>query len=64
MTRTCPKCGKEYTNYPAISRIDNVTPICPECGMREAMDTLEILPADQDKIIQMAGDVNHTKTDD
>lgn len=33
----CPKCGKEFTDYPALSRIDNETEICPECGVREAL---------------------------
>ena len=33
----CPICGKEYTEHPAISRKDNVTEICPECGMKEAL---------------------------
>lgn len=34
--KTCPRCHKEYTDYPAISRIDNETPICPNCGIEEA----------------------------
>lgn len=36
-TRNCPKCGKKYTEYPAISREDNKTEICPECGVKEAL---------------------------
>lgn len=34
----CPKCKKEFTEYPALSRVDNETEICPECGVREAME--------------------------
>ncbi len=34
----CPKCGKYYTGYPALSRGDNKTEICPECGMIEAIE--------------------------
>ena len=34
----CPKCKKEFTEYPAISREDNETEICPECGVREALE--------------------------
>lgn len=35
--RICPVCGKAYTDYPAISRKDNTTEICPDCGMMEAL---------------------------
>lgn len=38
MKRVCPKCGKEYSDYPAISREDNKTEICSECGQKEALD--------------------------
>ena len=34
----CPKCGKYYAEYPALSREDNKTKICPECGVAEALD--------------------------
>ena len=33
----CPKCGKYYVDYPALSRKDNKTEICPERGMKEVM---------------------------
>lgn len=36
--RMCPLCGKTYEDYPAISRTDNKTEICPECGIREALE--------------------------
>lgn len=35
--RTCPICGKKYNNPPAISRKDNKTKICSECGTEEAL---------------------------
>ena len=35
--RKCPKCGKNYCGYPALSREDNKTEICPECGVVEAL---------------------------
>ncbi len=35
--RKCPKCGKYYVGYPALSREDNKTEICPKCGVREAI---------------------------
>ena len=34
----CPKCHKEYTDYPCISREDNTMEICPECGVRESVE--------------------------
>ena len=37
-TNFCPKCGKTYQGYPALSRADNRTEICPECGVREALE--------------------------
>lgn len=35
--RVCPICGREYTEHPAISRKDNQTEICPQCGTAEAL---------------------------
>ena len=32
--KICPSCKKVYTEYPAISRKDNKTLICSECGMK------------------------------
>ena len=34
--RVCPICNQSYTDYPAISRIDNETEICTSCGVAEA----------------------------
>ena len=36
--RLCPECGKLYTDAPAISRKDNTSEICPECGTKEALE--------------------------
>lgn len=38
-TRTCPICGREYSEHPAMSRKDGKE-ICPECGAREALDAV------------------------
>ena len=35
--KICNRCGKEYTGHPALSRKDNKTKICPECGLKEAI---------------------------
>lgn len=37
-TRICPICGKTYSEYPALSRRDNKTYICPDCGLVEALE--------------------------
>ena len=54
ITRTaiCPRCGKEYTGRPALSRADNQTPLCPDCGTREALESIGIDIAEQDKILK------------
>lgn len=36
--RTCPVCGRTYTDPPAISRRSEHKEICPECGTREAIE--------------------------
>lgn len=33
----CPRCGRTYTGYPAVSRADNNTDICSDCGRQEAL---------------------------
>ena len=39
--RTCPVCGRAYTDPPAISRRSESMEICPECGTREAIEDWE-----------------------
>ena len=36
--KKCPKCGNWFLSYPALSRRDNETYICPDCGVKEAME--------------------------
>lgn len=38
--RVCPKCGRTYSMYPALSRDDNKTEICPDCGTQEALKAM------------------------
>ena len=55
-TRLCPRCVKDYDEYPALSRMDNKTNICSKCGSREAMldyIDLEHLPAEEIKTTRM-----------
>lgn len=39
----CPKCGKEKKFLRALSRTDNKTVICDECGTKEALDAAGII---------------------
>ena len=54
--RTCPKCGRIYTERPALSRHDNDTLICPDCGTREALESMGISIEEQDKILGIIHD--------
>ena len=39
---TCPICGKQYTGHPALSRLDNSTLICSDCGTRQALESIGV----------------------
>lgn len=43
-SRVCAGCSKTYHDYPTLSRKGNRTEICPECGIREALDDAGITP--------------------
>jgi predicted nucleic-acid-binding Zn-ribbon protein len=47
----CPKCGAEYFGRPALSRMDGKTLICPDCGTREALDSIGISEKEQNEIL-------------
>lgn len=38
--KICPKCGRNFERLLAVSREDNMTMICDECGTMEALDSL------------------------
>lgn len=50
--RVCPSCGKKYSERPALSRKDNETLICADCGTKEALAEYmrATIPADQIRI--------------
>ena len=50
--RICPRCGQEYTERPALSRKDNNTFICPDCGTREALESIGVNADEQDEILK------------
>ena len=38
VSKLCPNCGNYYNGYPALSRKDNKTERCPDCGTKEALE--------------------------
>ena len=48
----CPRCGKAYHRPPALSREDNETLICPDCGTRQALQSIGVDTAEQEQIIE------------
>lgn len=50
--RICPKCRKPYHGVPALSRVDGITSICPDCGTREALESIGVDEAEQEKILE------------
>lgn len=36
--KKCPECGETYVGFSALSRIDNETYVCPDCGLRQALN--------------------------
>lgn len=36
--KNCPRCGENYEDFPAMSRTDNKTEVCPPCGTAEALE--------------------------
>lgn len=49
--RVCPKCGKSFCGRGAVSRIDNSAIICPDCGTREALESIGVCLEEQEKIL-------------
>ena len=47
----CPLCGKSYDGVPALSRTDNQTPICPDCGTRQALESIGVPAEEWEEII-------------
>lgn len=52
-SRICPHCGRIYSSPPALSRVDNQTLICPDCGTREALSSLGCSLEEQEKILDI-----------
>ncbi len=37
----CPRCTHPMSRYPALSRTDDKTSVCSNCGMEEAIEVFE-----------------------
>jgi uncharacterized Zn finger protein (UPF0148 family) len=57
--RVCPICGKTYGTVPALSRTDSKTLICPDCGTRQALESIGVDKDEQEKILSII----HSKTE-
>ena len=51
ITGICPKCGQSYKGRPALSREDDKTLICPDCGVREALESIGVDINEQEEIL-------------
>ena len=47
----CPRCGKAYSEPAALSRMDNKMLICPDCGTREALESIGVDTEEQERIL-------------
>ena len=59
ITRTCPICGREYSEHPVLSRVDGLTLICPDCGIREALESIGVKEEERERILEII----HRETD-
>lgn len=55
MTRAavCPVCGEAYGGRPALSRHDNKTLICPDCGTRQALALIGVAKEEREEILRI-----------
>lgn len=60
MLRTCPLCGAQYGGYPALSRKYPNTYICPDCGTREALESIGVSTDEQEKILGIIHQNTHS----
>jgi len=60
----CPSCKKMVYQFPAISRKDNKTKICPACGAAEALNALFSDLYKKKKVAISEDDLNELKEED
>ena len=49
--KICSRCHKAYHGVPALSRVDNETYICHDCGTREALESIGVESSEQELIL-------------
>lgn len=59
MLRTCSHCGALYGGVPALSRKYPNTQICPDCGTREALESIGVSADEQEKL-SVSFTIKHT----
>lgn len=47
LTKICASCGRAIIGYPAISRADNKTELCSNCGTLEAVESFRKYPKEE-----------------
>ena len=52
-TAVCPFCGKVYHGVPALSRADNQTLVCPDCGIKESLSAIGISDSEIEEILRI-----------
>ena len=57
--KVCPLCGQTYWQQPAISREDNETHICPDCGIRQALAGIGIQEEERETILGIIHRYDH-----
>lgn len=60
MLRTCSHCGALYGGVPALSRKYPNTQICPDCGTREALESIGVSADEQEKILGIIHQNTHS----
>ncbi len=59
ISSVCPICNKAYTGRPAVSRTDSEVLICPDCGTRQALESIGTEHKEIEKIIQIIHQIHN-----
>lgn len=55
--KVCPKCGRKFERLLAVSRMDNKTMVCDDCGIMEALESFpcrSLTPQERTRIVMVA----------